>query len=471
MNRRNVSKLAFAIVVMCFVLSTFVSLWSLRLMAAQNLRELSKTLTARIYDAIVSELSEPIVVSKTMANDLFLIDIMEREDEIGAVKMESVLAEYLSRVKLKLGYEAAFVVSEKSRKYYSYGGLNKLMDLERSERDQWYNHFIQSGKDYLLDVDQDEVAEGMWTVFVDTRMVDQSGKLMGACGVGARMTGTRELFASLEREYNVKIDLVDTHGVIQVDTDEDNLETPLAEEIGLPASKDYEFQQFSRDRIVVTKFVDALDWYLVVESDGTSQKGQFINVILLNVVLCLSVLVILILAMRIIAARTRALANASFIDQGTQLLNRRAFEEEKARLGMQALPEDLAYVTADLNGLKTANDTLGHAAGDEMIRGAADCLKACLGKYGKVYRIGGDEFAAILRVPDNKLETIMAKLDETAAAWRGKLVSELSIACGWATCREFPSENIAELSRISDERMYAAKSEYYRRTGKDRRKT
>ena len=469
MNRRNVTKLALGIVVMCFVLSTFVSLWSLRLMASQNLRELSKTLTARIYDTIVSELSEPIMVSKTMANDLFLIDILEREDEIGAVKMESVVAEYLSRIKLNLGYEAAFVVSEGSRKYYSYAGLSKVMDLERSERDQWYNHFIQTGSPYALDVDLDEVHQDVWTVFVDARIEDDGGKLMGACGVGARMTRTQALFNSLEQEYRVKINLVDPQGLIQVDTDEANLEKPFPEALALGGAGDYEFQRLNRGRIVVSRYIDLLDWYLVVQSDGSDQVNQFINVILLNVVLCLMVLVILVLAMHIIASRTRALHSASFTDQATKLLNRRAFEEDKARLALQSLPEDLAYVTADLNGLKTANDTLGHAAGDELIRGAAECLKQCLGKYGEVYRIGGDEFAAIIRVDVARMPELMAELERTGAAWSGQLVQGVSIACGWAAAREFPSENIAELSRISDERMYAAKEEYYQRTGKARR--
>lgn len=49
-------------------------------------------------------------------------------------------------------------------------------------------------------------------------------------------------------------------------------------------------------------------------------------------------------------------------------------------------------------------------------------------------------------------------------------VSLWPLSCGWASSREFPSENIAELIRISDERMYAAKDEYCRASGNDRRR-
>ena len=192
--------------------------------------------------------------------------------------------------------------------------------------------------------------------------------------------------------------------------------------------------------------------------------------LLLNVVLCLIVLVIMLLAIRIIIARTRALSNASFVDQSTQLLNRRAFEEKKAELSMDQLKEDFVYLTADLNGLKRVNDELGHAAGDELIKGAADCLKLCFSKYGDIYRIGGDEFAAMLNLSMTELTEIMAELDRVSEEWRGHLVQGVSLSCGYAASHEFPSENIAELGRISDERMYDAKDEYYRRTGKERRK-
>ena len=53
-------------------------------------------------------------------------------------------------------------------------------------------------------------------------------------------------------------------------------------------------------------------------------------------------------------------------------------------------------------GLKKANDTLGHSAGDELICAASNCMKFAFASYGKIYRIGGDEFCVILR--DEKQE-------------------------------------------------------------------
>ena len=302
------------------------------------------------------------------------------------------------------------------------------------------------------------------------RIEDADGNLLGVCGVGARMTGRQDLLAALEKEYKVRIRLIDANGLIHVDTDENRIESDYMTGIQVSSRKDFVYQRIDAKRAVVTKYIDRLDWYLVIESDGSIERGEMINVLVLNIVLCVIVLVIMLLAARIIIARTRALTSASFVDQSTQLLNRRAFEEKKAELAQAGLKEDFVYITADLNGLKAVNDNLGHTAGDELIRGAADCLKECFGKYGDVYRIGGDEFAAMLRMSEPVLKENMTRLDRTTEGWSGQQVKRLSISCGVATAREFPSGNIGELIRISDERMYAAKAAYYAKTGKDRRR-
>lgn len=470
MNRRNVTRLAFAIVILCFVLSTVVSLCSLHIMAEKNMQELSKTLASRIYDSISGELIEPITVSRAMANDNLLIRALEDEDIVGDAETADILAEYLSGQKDAFGYEAAFVVSDATMNYYSYGGFNKQMDVAENDRDHWYSEFIASGEEYRLDVDRDEWSQDRLTVFVDTRIEDSSGKLLGACGVGAQITGNQDLFVSLEKEYGVRIRLIDRDGLIQIDTDESRIGKDSLHYIQIDENSDYSYQKLGSGHFAVTKYIEKLGWYLVVESDGSAERGGLLNVLLLNFLLFAVVLVIMLLAIRIIISRTRALASASLVDQPTQLWNRRAFEEKKEELGKSALKEDFVYIIADLNGLKRVNDSLGHSAGDELINGAAQCLKACFGEYGDIYRIGGDEFAAMLTIPRELLKSKMAELDRITASWSGQYSRGLSISCGYAARREFPSGNLAELSRISDERMYAAKDAYYRTLGNDRRK-
>ena len=440
MNKSNVTRLALAIVLLSFLLSTFVSLWSLHLMGDRNRRELSLMMAARIYDTIVGELSEPVVVSQTMAHDSFLIELLENEDALGMDEAVDRMQAYLAGIKDGLGYEAAFVVSDASGRYYSFRGFNKIVRPGEDARDRWYADFLRENRPYDLDVDNDELSQDAWTVFVDSRIEDVSGKLLGVCGVGVHMTKSQTLFLELEKEYSAKISLVDAGGLVQVDTDESRIETERVSGVPLSPGGDYQYRKTGGGHLV-SRFVDKLGWYLVVEIDSGSLQNEFLNVI-----------------------------HASFRDQATGLFNRRAFEEEKARLHASVLPEDFVFLSADINGLKTANDTLGHVAGDELIRGASEALNDAFGPYGKLFRIGGDEFAGMLRMPEDKLETACRNLDELMHAWCGELVKELSISYGYASSREFPSETITELGVISDERMYKAKEAYYRTSGRDRRK-
>lgn len=470
-NKNTVTKLTFAIVLVSFLLSTFVSLWSLSTMGQRTTRELSRMMTARIYDSISSELNEPVTLGLAMAGDSFLIKALQNEQNAPAEDSTAAFQEYLSGIRDRFNYESVYVISDATRRYYNFDGLSKIVDPEHDEHDYWYGEFLRKRTDYDLDVGFDEQSQDAWAVFVDTAIRDRQGKFLGVCGVGMHMHQSHDLFLSLEKEHQVKIMLIDTAGQIQVATDENRLLTRYENELKLSPSGDYVYHDLSGGRIAVSKYLDKLNWYLVVESDGSSTRGETFNVILLNITLYVFVMIILILTLRIISMRTAALTNASLQDQDTQLLNRRAFEEEKARLMTTVLDENFVCMTLDINGLKTTNDTLGHAAGDELIRGTADCIRKCFGRFGKIFRIGGDEFAAMLHVSDIQLDLARKELDKAVDEWKGDQVKRLSVSCGFASAREFPSENVAELSRISDERMYAEKAEYYRRNGIERRRT
>ena len=67
----------------------------------------------------------------------------------------------------------------------------------------------------------------------------------------------------------------------------------------------------------------------------------------------------------------------------------------------------------DLNGFKRFNDLFGHPAGDALLARLAAKLAEVVGPAGACYRLGGDEFCVLARVPEDELE---AFLDATAVA-------------------------------------------------------
>lgn len=168
--------------------------------------------------------------------------------------------------------------------------------------------------------------------------------------------------------------------------------------------------------------------------------------------------------------REENLIRISLTDELTTLLNRRAYEEELKLYDDLSKTENFTYVSMDLNGLKRVNDNIGHAAGDELIIEAAKIIRKAMGSYGKVFRTGGDEFQAILFAKPSKIDEITKAMCDYCDAWKGEYSDTMSISYGVASQSEFPGDNVKELGKIADKRMYQNKDEYYKRTGLDRRK-
>lgn len=152
-------------------------------------------------------------------------------------------------------------------------------------------------------------------------------------------------------------------------------------------------------------------------------------------------------------------------DQLTGCFNRRAYEKDIAEMDLNT---EFIYLSMDVNGLKIVNDSLGHEAGDELLKGASYCMKKCFDDYGKVYRIGGDEFIVILFTNYESFAKIKEAFDNTVANWSGELVSSITVSCGVVSGSEQPWASWEEISRIADRRMYEQKAIYYRKNGVDR---
>lgn len=142
-SKNNVTRLTFSIVLVSFLLSTFVSLWSLSIMSQRNARELSRMMAARIYDSISGELNEPVTLSLAMAKDSFLIKTLQNEKNVSVEESTAAIQEYLEGIREWFNYESVYVISDATRRYYNYDGLSKIVDPEHDEHDYWYGAFLE----------------------------------------------------------------------------------------------------------------------------------------------------------------------------------------------------------------------------------------------------------------------------------------------------------------------------------------
>lgn len=154
-------------------------------------------------------------------------------------------------------------------------------------------------------------------------------------------------------------------------------------------------------------------------------------------------------------------------DALTGCLNRHAYETDINKLDLK---KEWIYISLDLNSLKHINDTYGHDVGDEMICAAAACMTASFGEFGKVYRIGGDEFVVIVTQKPDELDTMTKHFDSSVAEWRGKIVNSMTISYGCVRSLEEDWELVHDIEKEADRRMYASKARYYSDSGIDRRK-
>ncbi|HEY9152003.1 MAG TPA: sensor domain-containing diguanylate cyclase [Anaerolineales bacterium] len=154
-------------------------------------------------------------------------------------------------------------------------------------------------------------------------------------------------------------------------------------------------------------------------------------------------------------------------DVMTGLYNRAYFDETLGRMDINRR-EPISIMIIDLNGLKAANDNLGHQAGDNLIRRAAEVIKASLDESHLPARIGGDEFVIIMPDADERGAVEMTERIRSLVAVNNKFYRspELSLSIGAATSR--PGISLEKTVSLADNSMYNNKAQYYRRRQDDR---
>lgn len=145
-------------------------------------------------------------------------------------------------------------------------------------------------------------------------------------------------------------------------------------------------------------------------------------------------------------------------DAITKLSNRIAFEEDVSSIDPSEYL-DYGIVIFDLNNLKRFNDLHGHSMGDYYIIISSEIIQDVFGKYGKVYRIGGDEFCAIIKKTQKSVyKDLEEKMNKRIAELNGAFFeSKMSIASGFANFKEDDDMSIHDTFQRADMKMYENK--------------
>ena len=148
-------------------------------------------------------------------------------------------------------------------------------------------------------------------------------------------------------------------------------------------------------------------------------------------------------------------------DPLTGMKNRRAFDEAIAKIEENTCTYDNLYlVFMDLNRLKNINDTLGHHVGDELIVAAARCIEKAYGADGSCFRIGGDEFCALVPNTELSVKDLSDRLDEEIRLYNNICSRyQISISKGISNLRSSDGtmKSVSDWKEEADLKMYENK--------------
>lgn len=203
---------------------------------------------------------------------------------------------------------------------------------------------------------------------------------------------------------------------------------------------------------------------LGMEFDARSQYGAFRSMLIWTfaviVLFCIIASAIAVKLFRYVS--NPSLRNMSNTDFLTGVQNRNAFELSLGNLENTPEKTHMAFLSADMDRLKHVNDTYGHAAGDEYIRFGCRVIQSVLPDRGILYRIGGDEFAVLMRdSSEEEAKALAEKILETLRAENakstGEAVEERSMSVGYAAFDPDKDSSLYDTLKRADKVMYTHK--------------
>lgn len=454
--------------------SALISYVSARASIDRQIADSTLPLSAEVIDAeLEGQLFQKVAVARAMAANTFLLQWLEGGEHHPA----SVIA-YLASIRREVGATTAFFTSAQTGRYYHPDGVLKVIS-PRDPRDAWFYRFRDSSLPFEINIDRDTADPERVTAFINQKVRDRNGRLLGAIGIGVEVQSLSQLLQHIEQRYSSEVLFVDASGRIQLASWGNAISgrKSLAELPGLAPAQQrilsrlneaFHYRQGTTQVFVNSRRIPELNWWLVVQQRSGPNQGGQLTTLFNNLVLALLITVVVLwLANLTIGDYQRRLEILATTDRLTGQLNRTDFDSLFDRLTRAAerRRHGLIGLLIDIDRFKVINDSRGHLVGDQAIRHVAEHLAAQLRPCDRLFRWGGEEF--LLLLPECSLEE---GLQRAEALRRGLHAAPLplpeapipiTISIGLAVWR--PSESSQEMLARADRALYAAKAQ-----GRDR---
>ncbi|MCF7945317.1 MAG: sensor domain-containing diguanylate cyclase [Spirochaetia bacterium] len=464
------------IIVSTLLICSFLSLSIFNYIAMKDSikEEIVNSTLPLLRDNINSQIQKNFIPSlhhaSLMANDSYVKNwITSGEKDINAIR------EYLLGIHEEYGYFSTFLISEKTHAYYHYDGILKTVN-PKDPHDIWYYTFIKSGEKYDLDVDTNEAADNQLTIFINHRIEDTQGNLLGVIGVGIKMKHFSSFLEEKQRTYSRNIYLVDPDGIIQAHSEEKMIEhasifdqagiKDIADDMLIPElePRNNSYRNNGHSILTTSLYMPELDWFLVVEQDEKESLGIARKNLLRTIIIGLvtSLIITSIIAV-IIRHFQKKLEYNALTDELTQIANRRNFIQQMhisiSRFRRYSLP--LSLILFDIDHFKQINDAQGHLNGDQILKDLAAFLQSIIRDVDFAARWGGDEFVIIVHNKQHETERlaerIRKELRNNPLPMGSKEADLITLSMG---VTEFTKDDTLEkVMGRADKALYTAKDE------------
>lgn len=454
-----------------FIATTLVSYYTSRDGIRHTIVNTELPLTSdNIYSEIQKDIVRPVVISSMMARDTFVRDWV-----MGGEQDSDQMTRYLREVQEHYGAFTSFFISNKTLTYYQAKGVLKQVD-EKAKRDIWYFRVRDMQTPYEVNVDVDMANQDRLTFFINYKVYDYDERFIGATGVGLTVDAVVKLIDDYQQRFERSIYFVDTNGRIVLTGATGGpmgarVGQSLSEVAGLealqaklpqPKSGNFTYNEQGRGHFLNVRFIPELNWYLFVDKHEEGALADIRHTLYLNLLVCLIissvVLFLVYLSMRRYQRHIAALATT---DTLTELPNRRGFNllANQAIVEAQREQSPLSALLIDLDNFKDLNDSHGHLAGDEVLRGFARNLQQDLRQSDIICRWGGEEFILLLKDTDSTTarhlaEKIRHQTEASRFPFNG---AELQINTSIGLTELHADDTLDRLIARADRALYRAK--------------
>jgi len=382
------------------IISYFVAHESLSSRIAEETLPLTSD---NIYSEIEQDLLRSVLISSLMAHDTFLRD-WARKGERQPVEV----LRYLQEIQSKYGTTTAFFVSDRTRYYYHPDGVLARVE-EDDPKDEWYFRVRAMNDPYEINVDSDTADPQRLTIFVNYRVLGDTGEFLGATGIGLSVNSVARLIEQYQQRYGREIFFADQNGAVTLNGEGFEGARTLRERAGIQRvatqiltspSVATSYQHPDGHTVYLnSRLIPELGWYLIVQQSRSAAEERILGTLMLNVGIALAITALVgVTGWFTVRGYQSRLEEMASTDKLTGSASRQVFDMIFDHVTRTARRHrtSVSLLAIDIDGFKAVNDEHGHAAGDAVLRALGGIFRERLRETDTLCRWGGDEFVALL---------------------------------------------------------------------------